>query len=132
MARPVTLAINGLGRIGRTVLRQIAGCGDDAFRVVAVNDIADIDMIEYLLRFDSVFGPFPGRLERKGDDLSVNGRIIRVSRGANLSEVDLTGVADLFAGRLEAQRPDLLARDGHDHLVAAVRAKGRTRQPQAM
>ncbi|MDA0961779.1 MAG: glyceraldehyde-3-phosphate dehydrogenase [Proteobacteria bacterium] len=106
MARPVTLAINGLGRIGRTVLRQIAGCGDDAFRIVAVNDIADIDMIEYLLRFDSVFGPFPGRLERKGDDLSVNGRIIRVSRAANLSEVDLTGVDVLLECIGKAQTRD--------------------------
>ena len=92
MARPVTLAINGLGRIGRTVLRQIAARDDDAFHVVAVNDIADIGMVEYLLRFDSVFGPFPGRLERQGDDLSVNGRIIRVSRKSDLSEVDLNGV----------------------------------------
>ena len=92
MTRPVTLAINGLGRIGRTVLRQIAARDDDAFRVVAVNDIADIGMIEYLLRFDSVFGPFPGRLDRVGDDLAVNGRVIRVSRRAELSEVDLGGV----------------------------------------
>lgn len=92
MTRPVTLAINGLGRIGRTVLRQIAARDDDAFRVIAVNDIADIGMIEYLLRFDSVFGPFPGRLDRVGDDLAVNGRVIRVSRRAELSEVDLGGV----------------------------------------
>ena len=106
MARPVTLAINGLGRIGRTVLRQIAGRGDDAFRVVAVNDIADIGMVEYLLRFDSVFGPFPGRIERSGDDLAVNGRTIRVSREADLSKVDLTGVDVLLECTGKAQTRD--------------------------
>ena len=106
MARPVTLAINGLGRIGRTVLRQIAARGDDTFRVVAVNDIADIGMIEYLLRFDSVFGPFPGRIDRQGDDLEVNGRTIRVSREPDLSAVDLRGVDVLLECTGKAQTRD--------------------------
>jgi len=106
MARPVTLAINGLGRIGRTVLRQIAARGDDTFHVVAVNDIADIGMIEYLLRFDSVFGPFPGRIDRQGDDLEVNGRTIRVSREPDLSAVDLRGVDVLLECTGKAQTRD--------------------------
>ena len=106
MARPVTLAINGLGRIGRTVLRQIAARGDDTFHVVAVNDIADIGMIEYLLRFDSVFGPFPGRIDRQGDDLAVNGRTIRVSREPDLSAVDLRGVDVLLECTGKAQTRD--------------------------
>ncbi len=106
MTRPVTLAINGLGRIGRTVLRQIAARDDDVFHVVAVNDIADIGMIEYLLRFDSVFGPFPGRIDRQGDDLAVNGRTIRVSREPDLSAVDLRGVDVLLECTGKAQTRD--------------------------
>ena len=96
MGKTITLAINGMGRIGRTILRQVALQGADGpFRVVALNDIAEVGMIEYLLRFDSVFGPFPGRIERAGGDLVIDGRRIAVTRSADLAGVDLTGV-DVF------------------------------------
>ena len=105
MGKPVTLAINGMGRIGRTVLRQVAARAD-AFRVVALNDIAEVGMIEYLLRFDSVFGPFPGMIERAGDDLVVNGAPVRVTRSADLSRVDLGGVDILLECTGKAQTRD--------------------------
>ena len=92
MSDTITLAINGLGRIGRTILRQIALEGTDSrFRVAHLNDIAPLETIAYLLRFDSVFGPFPGQIDTDSDALILNGARIPFTRSPDL-EVDLSGV----------------------------------------
>ena len=92
MPQPITLALNGLGRIGRTILRQIALQGADTpFRVTHLNDIAPLDVLAYLLRFDSVFGPFPGDIATEGDRLRINGQAIAFTRSDDL-DADLSGV----------------------------------------
>jgi len=50
------IAINGFGRIGRGVTRLIASRDD--VELVAINDMASIEMMLYLLQNDSVHGPF--------------------------------------------------------------------------
>lgn len=50
------IAINGFGRIGRCVTRLIASRSD--VEIVAINDMASIEMMQYLLQNDSVHGPF--------------------------------------------------------------------------
>ena len=52
------VAINGFGRIGRAVFRIIAGRPDSDIHVVAINDLADDDILGYLLEYDSVMGRF--------------------------------------------------------------------------
>ena len=52
------IAINGFGRIGRTVFRIIASREDSDIEVVAINDLADDDILAYLLEYDSVMGRF--------------------------------------------------------------------------
>lgn len=92
MSQNITLAINGLGRIGRTILRQIALQGPQSqLCVTHLNDLAPLETIAYLLRFDSVFGPFPGDISTADDTLIVNGTKIAYSRSPAL-EVDLSGV----------------------------------------
>jgi len=92
MSEPIKLAITGLGRIGRTLLRQIAVQGErSALRVVQLNDIAPLDMLAYLLRFDSVFGPFPGEVRTEEGALVINGQRIPSAQTPDL-DVDLTGV----------------------------------------
>ena len=51
------VAINGLGRIGRAVLKLVVE--EPAFELVAVNDLVDATNLSYLLRFDSVYGRYP-------------------------------------------------------------------------
>ncbi len=51
------VAINGFGRIGRSVLRILIGRELPDLEVVAINDLADDDVLAYLLRYDSVMGP---------------------------------------------------------------------------
>jgi glyceraldehyde 3-phosphate dehydrogenase len=54
----LNVAINGFGRIGRAVFRIIATRPDTGLNVVAINDLADDDVLGYLLEYDSVMGPF--------------------------------------------------------------------------
>ena len=57
----VRVAINGLGRTGRSFLRS-AYARDADIEVVAVNDLADAATLAYLLKYDSVGGRFPGEV----------------------------------------------------------------------
>ena len=57
------VAINGFGRIGRAVFRIIAERNDPDLQVVAVNDLTDDDTLAHLLKYDTVFGRFPGEVE---------------------------------------------------------------------
>ena len=52
------IAINGMGRIGRLLLRRLIG--HEEFDVVAVNDTMPVDNLAYLLKYDSVYGSFAG------------------------------------------------------------------------
>jgi glyceraldehyde 3-phosphate dehydrogenase len=74
----VRLAINGFGRIGRNVLRAIVEEGRDDVQVVAINDLAPPETNAHLLRFDSVHGRFPGRVQLEGDVLDCGTGPIKV------------------------------------------------------
>ena len=71
----VKIAINGLGRIGRAVLKIAL---DKKLDVVAVNDLASIESIIYLIKYDSVYGNFAGKVERGGDFIKINNKKIKV------------------------------------------------------
>ena len=60
----VRVGINGFGRIGRNVFRAAHESGAD-IEIVAVNDITDAGTLGHLLKYDSVFGPFPGEVTRR-------------------------------------------------------------------
>lgn len=58
------IAINGFGRIGRTAFKQALDLPRD-IEVVAINDLTTIDNLAYLLRYDSVYGPYSKKVETK-------------------------------------------------------------------
>ena len=72
----VRVAINGFGRIGRQIIQ--AGINDPKIEWVAVNDLTDTKTLAYLLKYDSVYGKFPGTVECTKDTLIVNGKSIKV------------------------------------------------------
>ncbi|MFS0577463.1 type I glyceraldehyde-3-phosphate dehydrogenase [Sporosarcina sp. 179-K 3D1 HS] len=74
---PIKVAINGFGRIGRLVLREIMK-NQDNIELVAVNDLTDAAMLAHLLKYDSVHGVFEADVESSEDTLTVNGTKIRV------------------------------------------------------
>ncbi len=73
---PVRVGINGFGRIGRNVFRAAHESGAD-IEIVAVNDITDNETLGHLLKYDSVFGPFPGTVEVGDGSLTVDGREVK-------------------------------------------------------
>lgn len=89
---PVRVAINGFGRIGRSVLRAALGGGHDDIEIVAVNDIARPDIAAYLFEYDSTFGPFGGPVALEEGALVVNGRRLRLTGVRDLAELDLSDV----------------------------------------
>lgn len=74
----VRVAINGFGRIGRVVTRALFNRNEKDIEIVAVNDLADIDTLAYLLKYDSVYGRFPVEVGKSGDSIKANGQTIRV------------------------------------------------------
>jgi glyceraldehyde 3-phosphate dehydrogenase len=74
---PVRVGINGFGRIGRNVFRAAQESGADV-EVVAVNDITDAETLAHLLKYDSVYGPFPGSIEAADGGLRIDGREVKV------------------------------------------------------
>ena len=87
------IAINGFGRVGRCVLRALHERHQHlggSLQVVAINELADLDTIAYLTRYDSTHGRFPGRVELANDDrecLLIDGREIQVSHQQALADL---------------------------------------------
>lgn len=76
---PIKVAINGYGRIGRNILRAVYESNyRDQIEIVAINDLGDVEVNEYLTKYDSVHGKFRGTVSREGQDLVINGDKIRV------------------------------------------------------
>ena len=73
----VRVGINGFGRIGRNVFRAAQSRSDDV-EIVAVNDITDPATLAHLLKYDSVFGKFPGEIAVDGDAIDVHGSPVKV------------------------------------------------------
>jgi glyceraldehyde 3-phosphate dehydrogenase len=65
------LAINGLGRIGRAALKLLLD--SPGMNLVAVNDVASLDNLAYLLRYDSAYGRYECEVRADGDALVIDG-----------------------------------------------------------
>ena len=72
----IKVGINGFGRIGRLVAR--AGLKNPAIEIVAVNDLTDAKTLAHLFKYDSTFGQYPGTVEAVGNDLKIDGKLIKV------------------------------------------------------
>jgi len=70
----VSVGLMGFGRIGRNLFRILYQSNN--IRLAAISDIADHKALEYLLRFDTILGPFPDEVSIKEDHLYVAGRQI--------------------------------------------------------
>ncbi|PLW70986.1 type I glyceraldehyde-3-phosphate dehydrogenase [Pseudohalioglobus lutimaris] len=82
----VRLAINGYGRIGRSVLRALQESPlRSRLQVVAINELADARTVLHLTRYDSTHGRFPGELTGDEGQLIVNGEPIALLRNEKIS-----------------------------------------------
>ena len=74
----VRVAINGFGRIGRAVFRIIAERPESGIEVVAVNDLADDDVLAYLLKNDTVMGQFEGDVQTADGVMTAGGHTVQM------------------------------------------------------
>ena len=72
------VGINGFGRIGRNVFRAMHANYQDKLEVVALNDLTDGATNAHLLKYDTNYGPFPGKVDVQDGHLLVDERPIRV------------------------------------------------------
>lgn len=112
-----TVAINGLGRIGRATLKVLAGIGE--VRVAAVNDLIPIDNLAYLMRYDTVYGRYGKPVSVDGDALTIDGQPIRVFSRRDPGELPWheLGVELVFECTGVFRQQDELAK----HLAAGAR-----------
>jgi glyceraldehyde 3-phosphate dehydrogenase len=114
----VRVAVNGFGRIGRAALRAAYETGAD-IEWVAINDVAEADLLAQLLRHDSVYGPFPGTVEARGQSIVVDGKEI-----ATCAEADPAALPWAELGVdvvLEATGKFRKRADAEKHLAAGAR-----------
>ncbi|HIG67619.1 MAG TPA: erythrose-4-phosphate dehydrogenase [Porticoccaceae bacterium] len=82
------IAINGYGRIGRSVLRALYESGArDWAQVVAINEPTETKTIAHLTRYDSTHGRFPGTVELDQQTLTVNGDAIQIVNHKDLRQL---------------------------------------------
>ncbi len=72
------VAINGFGRIGRLVARALYEAKRSDIELVAINDLADTETNAHLLKYDSVHGKFPFNVEVSGNDMKIDGKLVKV------------------------------------------------------
>ena len=76
---PTRIGLSGFGRIGRNLFRILYKSDD--IRISAISDPADHAALEYLVRFDTIFGQFPDEVSVKDGNLYVYGREIPMFSG---------------------------------------------------
>lgn len=72
------IGINGFGRIGRLTFRSIKQYHNGKLEVTAINDLTDPKTNAHLLKWDSTYGQYPGKVEATEDSITVDGRKVAV------------------------------------------------------
>ena len=80
------IAINGFGRIGRSILRIIIESNSE-LNVVAINDLGNYENLSYLLKHDSVMGVLDNDVKLVGDILKIDEREIKLVSMANPADL---------------------------------------------
>ena len=97
----IPVGINGFGRIGRIALRIMLERGEK-FELRGINlRKADLDYMEYMVKYDSVFRTFHGTVEHDGENLIVNGHKICVFSQSDAGEIPWS---DCRASTIESRR----------------------------
>ena len=82
------VAINGYGRIGRSVLRALYESGHrEHMQIVAINEPADLNTIAHLSKYDTTHGRFPGTVTTEHNTLHINGDAIAISHCSELAKL---------------------------------------------
>src|SRR5690606_12193627 len=81
MSNKIKIAINGFGRIGRSLFRLLLE--QDQIEVVAINDLADARTLSHLLKYDSIHGVLKREVSHTKDGILVDGKLYPLSNYAS-------------------------------------------------
>jgi len=116
------IVINGFGRIGRTILRQILT--DPAHHdidVALINEIAPLETCAYLFKYDSTFGPLPLAVSVEGTGLRLGDRWVPFTNKSKLGDIPAVDVVMECTGKLTSRA---MAARGLAHDARAVLISG--------
>jgi glyceraldehyde 3-phosphate dehydrogenase (phosphorylating) len=83
----VKIGINGFGRIGRLVFREMMYRNDTDIEIVGINDLTDARTLAHLLKYDTSHGKFRGTVEAGNNSIIVNGKNIKISSERNPEDI---------------------------------------------
>jgi glyceraldehyde 3-phosphate dehydrogenase len=114
---PVKVAINGFGRIGRSLVR--AALNNPGIEFVAVNDLTDTKTLAHLTKYDSVMGPLSEDVSVDGDSIMIGKHRIKVFAVKDPAELDWTSVGAEIV--VESTGRFTEAKDAKKHLRGSVK-----------
>lgn len=88
----IKVGINGLGRIGRCLVRTLLERSGSDFELVAANGPAPVETHLHLLKYDSVHGPYRGDLSAENGMLHMGGHAMRLTHEKDPAKIDWQGV----------------------------------------
>ncbi len=121
------IAINGFGRIGRLVFRQMVEEQD--YEVVAINDLTSPATLAHLLKYDTAHGPFKGTVESTKDSLIVNGAEIKIyaerdPKNLPWKQLGIDGVVESTGFFVSKESASAHIKAGAKKVVISAPAKG--------
>ena len=84
----VKIGINGLGRIGRMIIRSLIENSNNKIEIKHINSRSNSEVVSSLLKHDSIHGKFNCEIKFGDDYLSLNGKKITFSQHSNLNEIN--------------------------------------------
>lgn len=135
--KPVRIAINGFGRIGRAFVRQTWNRED--VEIVAINDLGSLEDLAYLLKYDSVYRNAPFTIEQKANDngiggtLMINGKEVKFLQEKDAAtlpwkDLDIDVVVECTGVYDEYDKAHAHIDAGAKHVVISAPAKGEDRE----
>jgi len=88
----IKIGINGLGRIGRCVIRALIETGRKDIEIVSINGPAPMETHLHLLKYDSVHGAFRGEVKAVKDGIDVGRGVMRLTHERDVTKLDWRGV----------------------------------------
>ncbi len=124
--KPLRVAINGFGRIGRAFVRRAYGRG---IEIVAVNDLGSLENLAYLLKYDTVYGRAPFSVSEGEGALIIDGKPVRFLQEKDPSalpwkDLDIDVVVESTGFFTEYEKAQAHITAGAKHVVITAPAKG--------
>ena len=84
--KTIKVGINGFGRIGRALFRVLYNRED--IQVVAINDVADAEVLAHLLKYDSIHGVFDAEISASPNAIKIDDTLVRYSQEERLEDLN--------------------------------------------